>query len=140
MKFTQADVDFVNATLARMTAPHGAYLSQQKAEIASLDSTEDAILIGVYTIRRYMGTEEVKTVRGPIKVERELFEVSVETESLGTRWDPPDFDYVVLSTCKRLSEALVEVVCAEVRSHLEGEWQAEAEAREHLAAQQREAE
>lgn len=126
-KFTEADLDFVNKAL-RGVGNFSRYLSKQTATIESVESDYDSIVIGGYTICRYMDKETRRSVRGPFQVDVELFKVTVETESGGTRWDPPDHDYVEIDTCKSLGDALLAVICAEVRAHIEAQWQADAEA------------
>jgi len=116
----EQDLQFVRAVLARLPdGPTWAYLKGLQDSDFSIDTVEtkdDTLLIGVYSIRRYTDTERRPTLSGkPVLIDREFWEVTVEYEVPGIRsWEDGTTDLKMIhGRCQAFADALGELILAD---------------------------
>lgn len=126
--FTSKDVDFfVNAIKSLKGSP---FLSASEPHvfIQSIERDNDALTLGIYSIRGYTGQTVRKSIRGDITLAAPLFEVTVEIDIPGTRWDPPSVDVATLEpSCSSLADAVLVIINAELNAYVRNVWRCEAE-------------
>ena len=114
------DIQFVRAVLARLPeGPTWAYLKGLQDSDFSIDTVEtenDTLLIGAYSIRHYTDTDKRYTLSGkPVLIDRECWEVTVEYEVPGIRaWEDGTTDLKMIhGRCTSFADALGELILAD---------------------------
>ena len=127
--FTSKDVDFFVNTIKSLKGSPFLTASEPHVSIESIESDNDALTLGIYSIRGYTGQTVCKSIRGDITLTAPLFEVTVEVDIPGTYWDPPSVDIATLeSSCLSLADAILVIINAELNAYVRNAWRCESEA------------